>query len=94
MELALADIRNEVEQLSSIEVDGVKYNITYYLGGDWKFLAIVTGIDSASCEYIHVSGASLSLVSDVTPVKWSVSDPTSGARTVAENIELSQLPRS
>ncbi len=51
LEIALADIRDDVEQLSSIEVDGVTYDITYYLGADWKFLAIVTGIDSASSEY-------------------------------------------
>ena len=48
---ALGDIRKEVGQLQTITVDGKTYDITYYLGGDWKFLAMVTGIDSASSEY-------------------------------------------
>ena len=44
---ALEDISEEVRRLTTIEVDEVNYSINYYLGGDWKFLAIVTGIDSA-----------------------------------------------
>ena len=27
----------------SIEVDGTMYKIEYFLGGDWKFLALATG---------------------------------------------------
>ena len=49
--MALDDIRTEVEQLHTITVDGVSYEIIYFLGGDWKFLAIVTRIDSATCHY-------------------------------------------
>ena len=48
---ALEDIRAEVKRLRSIVVDEQTYNITYYLGGDWKFLAITTGIDSACSKY-------------------------------------------
>ena len=40
---ALADIRQEVETLSSIKVNGLDFDIIYHLGGDWKFLALVTG---------------------------------------------------
>ena len=40
---ALADIRQEVQTLSSIQVNGQDFNVVYYLGGDWKFLALVTG---------------------------------------------------
>lgn len=32
-------------------IDGITYDIEYFLGGDMKFLAIVTGIDSASSTY-------------------------------------------
>ena len=48
---ALADIISGVEQLREITVDGLKFQITFYLGEDWKFLATVTGIDSASSTY-------------------------------------------
>ena len=39
----LEDIIAEVERLTVIELDGIEYSIQYYLGGDWKFLALVTG---------------------------------------------------
>lgn len=43
MKTALSDIRQEVENLSSIQVNDIMFNIVYFLGGDWKFLALVTG---------------------------------------------------
>lgn len=43
LQRALEDVICEVDHLTSIEVDGTKYSIEYFLGGDWKFLAIVTG---------------------------------------------------
>ena len=51
LKLALADIIDEVEHLKEIEVEGLTFSIAYYLGGDWKFLALVTGIDSASSDH-------------------------------------------
>ena len=42
LKLVLMDII-QVSELNRIEVDGSSYGIKYYLGGDWKFLAIVTG---------------------------------------------------
>ena len=42
MKTALADICKAAESLSSIEVDK-KFDIVFFLGGDWKFLALVTG---------------------------------------------------
>ena len=32
----------DIKELTSIEVDGEAYKIEYFLGGDWKFLVIVT----------------------------------------------------
>ena len=39
---ALADIIKDVENLSSIDINGISYSIEYYIGGDWKFLALIT----------------------------------------------------
>ena len=49
--LSLEDIKNEIESLSTIEVNNICFDIEYFLGGDWKFLATITGIDSASANY-------------------------------------------
>lgn len=80
---ALEDIRAEVKRLCSITVDEKTY-ITYYLGGDWKFLAITTGIDSACSKYscIWCKGA-MEERWDSTKV-WSITDTSLGARTIAE----------
>ena len=40
---SLADIRSEVESLKCIQIGEQDYEILYYLGGDRKFLALVTG---------------------------------------------------
>ena len=42
---ALQDIIEEVSTLTHISVDEQDYKIQYYMGGDWKFLATITGED-------------------------------------------------
>ena len=90
----LEDLRNEVERLTEIVVDGETYQIDYYLGGDWKFLACITGIDSAHSQFACICcKCSMTDRADVEK-KWSISDPSLGARTIEENIALSKLPKS
>ena len=48
---ALQDIIMDVQTVTSLTINETTYSIEYYLGGNWKFLAMVTGIDSASCQY-------------------------------------------
>ena len=43
MKWRLHDIRLEIENLSSIQVNDLTFDVVYFLGGDWKFLALVTG---------------------------------------------------
>ena len=47
----LQDICDEASDLKSVEINGIKYDIELYLGGDWKFLAMVCGLDSATSQY-------------------------------------------
>lgn len=54
LKVALADIIAEVESLKQITVGGNTYNIEYYLGGDWKFLALVTGKCHTVCFIVCV----------------------------------------
>ena len=61
-ELALG-LQDIYEKAKDLEVLTIEDKILFFLDGDWKFLAIVSGIDSA-VQYILVSGASVLKVSD------------------------------
>ena len=50
---ALTDIISEVQELNTIKIEETTWHIEYYLGGDWKFLAIVTGVYMYVCM-LHV----------------------------------------
>lgn len=52
--LALEDVRVEVAQLDSILINDEVFEIELFLGGDWKFLAIVCGIDAAHSQHFCV----------------------------------------
>ena len=58
---ALVDIADEMKILQFITVDDIVFSLEFYLGGDWKFLAIVTGIEAASSP-TSVFGASALLM--------------------------------
>ena len=86
--LSLEDIKNEIESLSTIEVSNICFEIQYFLGGDWKFLATITGIDSASANYACIWCKCPALERHNSKIKWSMSQTELGARTIKENIEL------
>ncbi len=86
---ALKDVSTEVESLSSIVVNDTTFAIEYYLGGDWKFLAVVTGIDSASSKYACIWCKCPALERHNSEEKWSILDPAHGARSIEENIRSS-----
>ena len=44
----LSDLAQEIESLSDIQYNHEMIEIEYYLTGDWKFLALVTGIQAAN----------------------------------------------
>ena len=43
----LVDLTDEISNLTDITVNDENYAIQYFLGGDWKFLALVCGIGRA-----------------------------------------------
>ena len=49
--LELSDITREVEELDSIEVNGINFKLEVFLSGDWKFLALILGLDAANSTY-------------------------------------------
>lgn len=47
----LQDICDEVKNLKSIDIGGHTYKIEFYIRGDWKFMAMVCGLESATSTY-------------------------------------------
>ena len=91
---ALEDIRSDVGHLNCIEVSKVEYNIIFYLGGDWKFLALVTGINSAKSQYACIWCKCPNTERGDMDKTWYLTDPQFRARTVEENLSFSTLPKS
>ena len=69
------------------------YQTEFFLCGDWKFLALVCGIDSANAEHSCIwCKCPKHQRYDMTQ-EWSISDTTKGARTIEEIVHLSAKPK-
>ena len=60
-------LRDVIEEVSMISHDGITvqechYAVKFYLGADWKFLAMVCGIDSANSKYACIWCTCLKIV--------------------------------
>ena len=90
-------LRDVIEEVSMISRDGITvqechYAVKFYLGADWKFLAMVCGIDSANSKYACIWCTCPKEDRHDTTKEWSITDVKKGARTV-ESISLaSKLP--
>ena len=49
--LGLSDICEEAKDLEFVTIKDKVYKIVLYLGGDWKFLATLCGIESATSQF-------------------------------------------
>ena len=91
---ALKDIIEEAKDLEVVTADGKVYQVLYFLGGDWKFLALVCGLESASSDHACIWCKCPKLKRWDMSVTWSMSDPEKGGRTTEEIAEKAQLPKS
>ena len=69
-----------------------KYEIDFLLGGDWKFLACVCGIDSATATYSCI-WCTHSKSERHLHKQWSIVDEECGARTVKGIKEAAALSK-
>lgn len=90
LKLCLSDIIDEAKNLSTITVDSTTFSLEYYLGGDWKFLALATGIDSASSDHACIWCKCPALERHSSALKCSISNPDLGAHTIEENVQIAQ----
>lgn len=94
LKLGLEDIVAEINSLHEIEVEGIKLSVSFYLGGDWKYLAVVTGIDSVSSTYVCIWCKCPSFERHDMSKEWSIVDAKRGARSLKENLEIAGRPKS
>ncbi len=95
--ICFAEIKIEIDNLSEIEIDGSKYKIETYIGGDLKMLANIYGINKANvnCPCIWCIWDKRKLVNvDIKKVEeeikkeWSILDREKGARSLEDSINF------
>ena len=87
---AVRDIEEEIKNTTSITVNDLTFEIEYFLGGDWKFLAISAGLKAANSCYPCVWCKCPNTDRHDLSKTWSIFDGAKGARTIAEIQELSK----
>lgn len=71
-------------KLSKVKVGGKHYNIEYFLGADWKFLACVCGLGAANQDHVRICcKCPRNQRPDIQTV-WSLSNSAQGARSLKE----------
>ena len=90
---SLMDIRKDVESLKQLKIGTECFDIEWFLGGDWKFLACICGLGAATSTYPCI-WCKCPLYDKYDGTKsWSLLDSCKGARSVEEIKEKSK-PRS
>ena len=88
MKLGLKDIIREVESIEQIIVRDLDFDVLFYFGGDWKFLAMATGIDAATSTHACIWCKCPAIERHDSEQVWSISDVSLGARTIEENVTI------
>jgi len=73
---AMENVVQDIKTLKSISVNGITFSVEFFLGADWKFLALVEGVNSASSKYFCIwckcSNEARHIIGD-----WSIDNPFS-----------------
>lgn len=90
---ALADVRAEMSTLTTVTVGGMTFSVEYFLGADWKFLALVCGLDAANSEHACVWCKCPKEERHNMDKTWSMTNVELGARTIGEVAENAKRPK-
>ena len=94
LKTGLSDLTEEMEEMQQIEYQGKTIEIEYFLAGDWKFLALVTGIRAANSNYPCIwCKCSKEMKYDMTH-QWFITNQRKGARTTSEALKYGSLAKS
>ena len=77
---SLSNLIDEMASLKSIKVNGFCYDIEYFLGGDWKFLACVCGLGAANSNCACIWCKCPKEQRFDIKKKWSLTSKNQGAR--------------
>ena len=94
MKNSLGWVTHEVEQLDCIEVNGINFKLEVFLSGDWKFLALILGLDAANSNHSCLWCKCPSKERHDLIKMWSLTDRKHGARWIEEIIAKFSLPKS
>ena len=89
----LKDVCQEARDLEVITVNQRVYKIKFFLGGDWKFLATVSGLESANAEYACIWCKCPTKQRYDMSLQWSINDVDKGARTIKEITNKAKLSK-
>ena len=70
------------------------YTVEQFLGGDWKFLALVCGLDAANADHACIWCKCPKSKCWNMCLELSLTDPKKGAWTIIEIAELAKLGKS
>ena len=90
----LEDIIREARDLEVVTIEEQVYRIQLVLGGDWKFLALVCGLESATSQYACIWCKCPKDKRWDMGLVWSLDDPEKGGRTVEEITDKSKLAKT
>lgn len=90
---SLEDIRDEIQHLKSLSLDGVQYGVEFFLGADWKYLALIIGIEAANARYSCIWCTCPSEDRHDISKEWSFRDKDKGARTIEDIQRLAALKK-
>lgn len=83
----ISDIHN-----NGLEVDRNTYTVQFYLGADWKFLAMACGIDSANSTHACVWCTCPKADRHRVDQEWSITNQKKSAHTIQSMTDASRLP--
>ena len=84
----------EIEQIKSITLKDLEFDIVWKWGGDMKFLLNVYGLNAANSNYCcfwckcHKKD-----FSEIDYEKWTITDTKKGARSVKEALRITVLKK-
>ena len=93
IEEAVQDIADEIKFTDSITIDDFTFKMEYYLGGDWKFLAICLGLKAANAFHSCIWCKCPSDKRHDLDKKWSLTNSEEGARSIEEIKKLCKFAK-